>query len=206
MSQKIITVSVVTLFVALLLSPFVAMGIIIFNMRAENVRMEAETAHLQNKRIRFETFTDRNFRLVVDYDLPLSEAMRADNFEDISKHITKEFFPRSQEEVGVKELQFILYHFDREIKPEEAIRELKKEGYRPATLRELLCFVCFEEDHIRALEWPLMVAALGSIGKVTDKDRFVPCLIWSSKSELHLGIYEYNEVLNDGHRFLAVKE
>lgn len=72
-------------------------------------------------------------------------------------------FPLAERKVG----DYKLFHFDKEISSEDAIKEIEKEGYLPANLYELLNWPAWNEKDF--------VVALGSVGEV-DGGRCVPGL------------------------------
>lgn len=79
---------------------------------------------------------------------------------DIEKHFEYET-PRSDD--------YRLFYFDCETTSEDAIREMERCSYSPATLSELLAYA---KDEWNDSDW---VFALGSVAKV-DLSRRVPCL------------------------------
>lgn len=88
-----------------------------------------------------------------------------------------------------------LYHFDRYISSENAIKEMNKDGYIPANAWELLLWKDWNEK-----DW---VVALGSVGKVGG-GRGVPCLgEGGSLRGLDLGWWDLG--WDPGYRFLAVR-
>ena len=88
-----------------------------------------------------------------------------------------------------------LYHFNKYISSEDAIKEMEKEGYRPANAWELLLWKDWNDK-----DW---VVALGSVGKVGG-DRFVPYLgKGGSKRDLYLHCWFGD--WNARFRFLGVR-
>lgn len=105
---------------------------------------------------------------------------------DIEPNFTIEE-PRSRE--------YKLYHFDRYISSEDAVKEMGKDGYAPATLGELLSWKDWNES-----DW---VVALGSVAEVSG-DRRVPCL-GGSGSGRGLRLSWWGRGWDRYGRFLAVR-
>lgn len=89
--------------------------------------------------------------------------------------------------------EYKIFKFDKIVTSEEVIEEIKKEGYLPATLSELLTYKGIED-------W---LIALGSVGKV-DGDRYVPYLD-GSVSERGLDLRWWGRDWDGNCRFLAVR-
>ena len=93
--------------------------------------------------------------------------------------ITEENFP----EQGKREKVSKIFKFDKNMISEEAIAEMDKEGYRPATIYELL------EWDWDGKDW---IFALGSVWQDRSGDRRVPYLSrGGSLRELHLCWFGY---------------
>lgn len=104
----------------------------------------------------------------------LSSLIKEKKFDYVNSDITDTLFSVPKE-IGT---DFKLYHFDRYISSEDAIKEMEKDGYKPANIYELLTWTGWNDN-----DW---VVALGSVGKV-DGDRRVPYLDGSgSRRDLHL--------------------
>lgn len=76
------------------------------------------------------------YSIVVDYSLSLAQMIEAGDYNWINDDITATNFPIQGE--GKQQLELVLFHFDRYIQSDDAIKEIDKAGYRPATLPELL--------------------------------------------------------------------
>lgn len=120
----------------------------------------------------------------------LSELIASKKFDwvnpDIEKHFTLE---------DVQGTEYKLYHFDRTIFSEDAMKEMEKEGYSAANFHELLLW-----DKWNDKDW---VVALGSARKV-DGDRRVPYL-GEGGSGRKLGLGWWDGGWGSGYRFLAVR-
>lgn len=88
-----------------------------------------------------------------------------------------------------------LFHFDKPISSEDAVKEMGKEGYSAANLYELLSWHGWNEKDF--------VVALGSVGEVGG-DRYVPCLVKDGSGRgLYLGWWGYG--WGSHSRFFAVR-
>ena len=96
-------------------------------------------------------------------------------------------------------MEVTLFHFGREIKSEAAISEMDKDGYRPATIKELLALGASYPE----LQKHFPVVALGSVWRNPDGHLQVPCLDWHGAGRLlDLDLLGLN--WGDKHRFAAV--
>lgn len=87
----------------------------------------------------------------------MDEMIKAGKYDWVSKEITLDHFQVKVN--GQYSTNLTLFHFNRYIKSDEVIEEMKKESYCPATIEELLAY---GEFHPTAqLKYP--IAALGSI-------------------------------------------
>lgn len=121
----------------------------------------------------------------------LSSLIEMKKFNYVNSDITEKLFPFPKE-VGN---DYKLFHFDRHISSEDAIKEMEKEGYRAANIYELLLWPNWEDK-----DW---VVALGSVGEVGG-DRHVPCLD-RNDSKRDLDLYWWGDGWNADYRFLGVR-
>lgn len=110
------------------------------------------------------------FRVVVDYSKTLDEMIAAGLYDWKNDNINAKNFPVDGK--GTSAVNVELIHFNRTIESNEALNELDKMGYRPATLPELLAFGAKYPDKQR--EFPII--ALGSVWRRLDF-RCVACLV-----------------------------
>ena len=104
--------------------------------------------------------------------------------------ITTKNFPVSPEMIGKKsDISAKLFYFNRDISSDDAISEMDKAGYRPATLMELLVLgFLFPE-----LQRQFPIVALGSVWRNANVNRYVPCLsAGNSRRGLNLGWLDSN--------------
>ena len=140
--------------------------------------------------------------LVVDYVCPLQDAIVAGNYDFVNESITAENFPPHEHERGKKPAFFKLFHFNRYIESKAAITEMDKQGYRPASLRELLAYG--KENPELQRQFPI-IALLSVWVDPSSGYRHVPVL-WGNidKRSLRLDYFEDRWASNS--RFLAVRK
>jgi len=106
------------------------------------------------------TFLAATYKQVVNYDLSVKELLKAGKYDWQNEDITDKNFPSTEK--GEKEVEFGMFHFKRGISSEDAIAEMKKAGYRPSTMKELLSFGKNNPDLQR--KYPII--ALGSVAEL----------------------------------------
>src|ERR1700744_2019666 len=123
--------------------------------------------------------------------ITLKSLIKSKKFDWANPNITEDTFPLTP----IRSSDYKLYHFDRYISSEDAIKEMEKEGYVPANIHELLLWKDWNDK-----DW---VVALGSVGKV-DGNRLVPCLDGSGSGR-GLYLYRFGDVWSSSYRLLAVR-
>jgi len=78
------------------------------------------------------------YHLTVDSS-SISDLLKAGGYDWANDGITEWNFPTTEYDM-VEEKETALFHFNRTISSEDAIAGMRAEGYRPATMRELLTF------------------------------------------------------------------
>ena len=121
----------------------------------------------------------------------LESLIKVKHFDWTNSLITEDVFPiEIRKHKGYK-----LFHFDRYISSEDAVKEMEKEGYSPANIAELLLWKDWNDK-----DW---VVALGSVGKVGGSRR-VPGLD-EDGSERGLRLYDWVYDWVARYRFLGVR-
>ncbi len=129
----------------------------------------------------------------------LVELIKDCRFDYVNLDITEKNFPITNRPSG--EVEMKVFHFNQVIGSDEAIREMEKEGYRPAELPEALAYAKANPDEQR--KHPIVI--LGSVWRDFDGDRVVPCLDeWDGDRELRLPWYDRR--WHGDCRFLAVRK
>lgn len=100
------------------------------------------------------------YTVAVNGDLSLSEAIAAGEYDDVNDNITAEHFPVSY--ASTKTVNIALVHRNRVVQSEDIFAEMDREGYRPATIWELLALGAEYPD----LQRNFTIFALGSIAIV----------------------------------------
>ena len=139
------------------------------------------------------------FRLTVNYDLSVEDMVKLGKYDWTNSDITSEHFPVTRQ--GKSEVEVELVHFDRVMSSNDVLRELDKQGYRPADLRELLDFGAAYPEEQR--KYP--IAALGSVWQLPNGRRRVADLVGSAGYR-GLGLDWLEDDWNEFWRFLAVRK
>ncbi|MEK7078409.1 MAG: hypothetical protein AAB911_02465 [Patescibacteria group bacterium] len=137
------------------------------------------------------------FPVTVDYTRTLSDMISAGHYDSVNDDITADHFPVSGE--GVVEVKLELVHFDRVMESDDVLKELDKDGLRPATLAELLAFGAKYPDIQR--QFPII--ALGAVWQNRRGYRSVPAL-WGSSIGRFLDLHYFDDGWDGYYRFLAV--
>lgn len=94
----------------------------------------------------------------------LSQLIADQKFDWVNLDITDDLFP-APKEIGI---DFKLFHFDKYIFSENAVKKMEKDGYRAANIYELLIWKEWNNK-----DW---IVALGSVPEA-DGIRYVPALL-----------------------------
>lgn len=84
----------------------------------------------------------KEIEFTVDYNLKLLEMFEVAKLNIMSRDdITEEYFPLPEELLG-KEIKILgsLFNYDKAMKSEEVVKDIKKEGFNLGLLPELLAF------------------------------------------------------------------
>ncbi len=141
-------------------------------------------------------------KIFVDYDMSLEAMIQAGHYEVVHTDITAKLFPLSG--TGKVAFEHKLFHFNYNISSEDVIKKMNKQGFRPATIEELLAYgAALPEKQDR---FPII--ALGSIVEINNdeyNDRYVTSL-GKGNSEYCLDLDWFDVVWSDSCRFLAVRK
>lgn len=135
--------------------------------------------------------------VVVNYDRSIADLVGDGRYDLSNDLITDQNFP--SDESGEKEVEMVLFHFNQLISSKDAIEKMKREGCRPATMKELLVFEATHPDVQK--EFPIV--ALGSVARV-DGDCCVGFLN-RDDSRWRLRLSYFDDVWDVDARFLAVR-
>mgnify|MGYP001565934880 CR=1 FL=1 len=138
--------------------------------------------------------------LLVNYDLSSIEALVKECGCDYNNDdITSKNFPTKR--TGQCKVETKTYHFNKVMTSEEAIAEMKKDGFRPAETHELLAYGIKNRDEQR--KYPIV--GLGSVWQYWFGFRRVAYLYgYAGKRYLYLSFF--GSGWYGGDRFLAVRE
>lgn len=139
------------------------------------------------------------YEVVVDYNQTLAQMIEAGHYDWVYRDITQECFPIEGE--GRQEVEVRLFHFNQKMNSGKVLAELRKAGYRPATLPELLALGAAQPD----LQEQFPIVALGSVWPDPYGNRSVTSLSRrGSGRDLDLSWFGY--AWGGICRFLAVRD
>ena len=145
---------------------------------------------------------EENITLTVDYSRTVEQMIAGGNYGWKNSDITEKNFPLPTKLLGKKiTASTKLFHFERSISSEDAISEMNKAGFRPATLAELLAL---GEAHPE-LQKEFPIVALGSVWRDERGDRLVPVLYFDDDGR-ELGLNWLGFDWDDNYRFFGVRK
>ena len=139
------------------------------------------------------------FRVLVDYCRSLEDMIAAGKYDSVNSDINTEHFPIAKH--GREDIAIELVHIDRNISSDDALREMDKMGFRPATLPELLAF----GEKYPDVQCQFPIVALGSVWRNLHGYRRVPVL-WSDSRERFLLLIWFGYDWGAHYRFAAVRK
>ena len=140
------------------------------------------------------------FLVTVDFSMTLVAMIAAGHYDWVNSNITQDHFLITGS--GTVELELELIQFKNPMSTDNVLKELDRQGYRPATLPELLAFGAKYPEKQR--EFPII--AIGSVLLHSDGDRCVPCLGEGSLKKRRLGLDWHGRAWGGNCRFLAVRK
>lgn len=171
---------------------------------AARVEPTAEASESEVKAL--DGLTDNEYLVLVTYDPLPSFAKLEQEFDkgNVSDLFDGRPFEKHASCVNADETPgnkiFLVKHFNREIKSEEAIAEMDKQGYRPATHLEMYAF----QKANPALQSRFWIIALGSFAVLGD-DRCVTVLRGASRERI-FDVDWFDDGWGTGCRFLFVRK
>ena len=138
------------------------------------------------------------YEVVVDYSHTLTEMIESCHLDWKNSDIIPEYFPIEGE--GCQKVKVTLFHFNRKMSTEQAASEMEEQGYRPATLPELLALGAAQPD----LQKRFPILALGSGWQAPDGHLVFPSLR-SDESKRFLSLIWFASGWSRECRFLAVR-
>lgn len=136
--------------------------------------------------------------LTVEADISFEDRIKRGNYGCCNSDlIEKKFFPITAEQVG--DWEWKLFHFDRSISSEEAIRLMEENGYAAGQIGHILAFG--EKYPEEQRKFPII--GLGSVAKV-NLNRYVPVL-WVGSVGRSFRLAWFDGVRGRLCRFLGVR-
>jgi hypothetical protein len=170
----------------------VAIYFIFYSERLKKLLRAAQTEPLNN------SLMSGEIKLAVDYRKKLSQAIADVNLNYCNQNIVLKNFPTDLKMFGKKvDISCRLFNFGHNISSEDAISEMSKEGFGPATLMELLTLGTTHPE----LQREFSIIALGSVWRSSRGSRQVPGL---SVDELNLHYFESDWTTQ--YRFFGVRK
>lgn len=140
----------------------------------------------------------QTFKVVVDYGRSLSEMVKAGRYDWVNENIISENFPGAGH--GKAEREIVLFHFNRAISSDDAIKGMESAGYRPAVVEELLALGEVQPE----LQRHFPIVALGSVWQDPRGNRSVPYL-GRFGAERSLDLFCFDDDWDGSCRFAAVR-
>ncbi len=141
------------------------------------------------------------FRVTVDYSLTLEQMIAAGRYDWKNSDINQKNFPIPPSKRGKEDVVIELKHFNRTMDSDEVIRELDKDGFRPANVFELQAFA--ETYPEKQREFPIV--ALGSVWRHWGGSRSVAGLCGAAdRRDLDLRCFDSR--WHSDYRFAAVRK
>ena len=110
-----------------------------------------------------------SFSVAINYSESLRQMIEAGSYDEVSKDISpRNFYLQS---VGHRRAELTLVQFGYAMSPFEMIERMKAQGFRPATIEELLAIGREKPD----LQRTIPIVALGS-SRTHGNSRWFPCL------------------------------
>jgi len=145
-----------------------------------------------------QNYITHTFTILVDETKTVEELVVEGNYDWSDSNVTSKNFPRSEE--GTKDKKEVaLFHFNKTMTSEDVIAEMKKDGYRPATIFELLALGVTQPE----LQRGFPIIALGS-DCTFDGSRHVAYL-YESAGGRNLHLLWLDNDWNDYCRFVGLR-
>jgi hypothetical protein len=164
------------------------------NLEIEKIEVELPTKKIE---------VGKEFNLRFKYR-SLEEMIKAGKFDWKDDDINSINFPNPKEKEllnQVIKLKAKVFDFKKDISSEDVLKELDKEGYRPATVTELLALAEIDPD----LQRQFVIFSLGSVWRRSATDYYVPYL-GAGDDERGLDLDGFEGDWSVGCRFLAVRK
>lgn len=125
----------------------------------------------------------------------LKQLIKQNKLDWVNSNITEKNFPIQPEDN--EKAEYKLFNFDRYISSEDAIKEMDKDDFRPATIRELLSWKDWNGKDF--------VVGLGSVWRGGLGNRYVPILYCDGEGRV-LDLGWCGGVWHGNFRFLGVRK
>lgn len=140
------------------------------------------------------------YDVVVIRDRSLAEMIKAGNYEQVNNNITEKHFP--VEGKGEHEIGIALFHFNQSIDSADVIAEMENQGYRPATIDELLAL----GENCPDLQREFRIIALGSVWRRNLSGIHYVISLWHRSGRRSLFLVWFVSSWHADDRFAAVRK
>jgi len=139
------------------------------------------------------------YGVTVDYGLTLAQMIELGKYDWTNNNITVDHFLVKGE--GKREVQVVLFHFNKVMAFDNVVATMKQEGFGPARIEHLLALGAKQPE----LQRQFPIVALGSVWRSSAVDRRVAYLGWGG-AERGLGLYWCECDWGGCCRFVAVRQ
>ena len=146
------------------------------------------------------SFITHTFTVMSDEAHPVEDTVIIGKFDVNNNDINSENFPLAKDGKWTRK-EISIFHFGKTMSSEEVIAEMDKEGYKPATIWDLLGLAIRKPD----LQRKFSIVALGSVCKDCVGDRDVPCL-YEDSGDRRLSLRHFHGDWVDDYRFAGVRK
>ncbi len=109
------------------------------------------------------SFLTSTTKQVVNYDRSIADSLMAGKYDWKNDNITDANFP--SDEKGQRKVEFGVFHFNKTTESDDNVAKMKAEGFRPATMKELLAYG--EKNPKEQRKYPII--ALGLVARLDGR-------------------------------------
>ncbi len=113
--------------------------------------------------IQIVSFLTSTTKQVVNYDRSIADSLMAGKYDWKNDNITDANFP--SDEKGQRKVEFGVFHFNKTTESDDNVAKMKAEGFRPATMKELLAYG--EKNPKEQRKYPII--ALGLVARLDGR-------------------------------------
>jgi hypothetical protein len=137
--------------------------------------------------------------LLADWGSSIADLLKEGKYDWVNDSLNDANFPATEHDQGKEKKAMALFHFNRNISSEDAIAGMKAEGYRLATVREMLVFG-IKHPKLQ-LEFPIV--ALGQVVELYGYRRVG--VLYGNVAGRRADLSDFADDWSARYRFLAVR-